>query len=378
MSSLVVFPFKEEARDVVSRNLEIAAGHQRVAEVLAIAATPEEVAETLPDDVLTTIKAKTHTEVSIAPQERIGTRRRGKGDAMNTGLRLFLESDHDRLHFYDADITNFDSGWIDSAEHAADRGFGVVRHYFPRASTDAMITWMVTRPGFALTHPKTNLWRVGQPLGGELLLTRDVAGHLVTDPRVTDRSDWGIDTMITFSTIAGGYDLAEVFIAQGKQHSLYDSLADLRTMVVECFDAIGGLRDEPVAPPGRYEVEPSRPAGSGVGTRVAYSVERTLPLLTEGWSEAEIDLARSVPHGESLLGNRETPSFEFADADAWRETLVALLDLADPSDDTWQSLIFRFWVARVLAYTTSTALGGHTHAMARLERSVVSYSRAQH
>ena len=42
---------------------------------------------------------------------------------------------------------------------------------FPRAATDAMITWMITRPALARLFPGTLLPRLDQPLGGEVLLT---------------------------------------------------------------------------------------------------------------------------------------------------------------------------------------------------------------
>ena len=68
---------------------------------------------------------------------------------MNTALRRAAATGFERVHFYDADIINFDNMWIDGAEEAADKGYDIVRHRFPRASTDAMITWMVTRPSLA-------------------------------------------------------------------------------------------------------------------------------------------------------------------------------------------------------------------------------------
>lgn len=372
MSSLVVFPFKSVEVDLVLRNLTIAATHHAVEEVLGVGtegATTAIVAETAG-----AIESETDTRVSVAIQERIGIHRPGKGDAMNTAMRRFLDSSHRYLHFYDADITNFDHDWIDAAESAATGGFDVVRHYFPRASTDAMITWMVTRPGFALAHPTSLLWRIAQPLGGELLMVRSAVEHLVSDPRVAERSDWGIDTMITFATVAAGLDIAEVFITDGKQHSLYGSLEDLRLMVVECFAAMASIRTEPLLSPGRYHVEPSAPAGDEVTTKVGYSLETTLPLLTDGWSDDEVELAVSVPFGHELVRNRDSIHFEFADGDCWREILSGLLDLADPANATWQSVIFRFWVARVLAYTTTTALGGHGYAMGELETLVSDYA----
>ena len=79
-----------------------------------------------------------------------------------------------------------------------------MRHYFPRASTDAMITWMITRPGLAMCWPTTVLPDIGQPLGGEVLFTREVAESLHVDPNVQAQSDWGIDTRYTIATTAAG------------------------------------------------------------------------------------------------------------------------------------------------------------------------------
>ena len=78
--------------------------------------------------------------------------------------------------------------------------YSVVRHYFARASTDAMITWMITKTGFSLLWPDSELPWIEQPLGGELLFKRPVVEHLVKDDRVRAQSDWGIDTLYTFST----------------------------------------------------------------------------------------------------------------------------------------------------------------------------------
>jgi len=106
--SLVVFPFKHEHPEVLLHNVRVAAAHPRVHEVLCI----------------------------------------------NT------------------DITSFGPDWITKAEEAADFGYGLVRHYFLRASTDAMITWMITRTGFSLLWPHTEPSWIEQPLGSGLLMRR--------------------------------------------------------------------------------------------------------------------------------------------------------------------------------------------------------------
>ena len=369
---MVVLPFKTEDPAVATRNLAIAAGHPRVRKVLAVGAGRDTTFAAMEEAGKDIDDAK----VSVVVQDRIGDRRPGKGDGMNTGLRHFLESGLDRLHFYDADITNFDAAWIDRAEEAADAGFPVVRHYFPRASTDAMITWMITRPIFAIAHPQSILWEIRQPLGGELLITRQIAEALVEDPFVSSRSDWGIDTAICFATVSLGEPIRETYVAAGKQHALYGSLDELRDMVVECFEAASDVADQPTPPSTRHEVESSEPAPPAITDKVGYNVEDTLTLLTAGWTTAEVEGAAMLPPAlsEPLLGNLVRPTFAFLDAEAWRLALISLLELYRP-EPGWRGILFRLWVARVLAYTTTDALAGHGRAMQLLEDTVSGYAR---
>ena len=66
------------------------------------------------------LKRETRKPVELILQDRIGDKRPGKGDGMNTALRYFLEkTDLDRIHFYDADITSFNEEWMTKAEEAA-------------------------------------------------------------------------------------------------------------------------------------------------------------------------------------------------------------------------------------------------------------------
>ncbi|HEU5111778.1 MAG TPA: hypothetical protein VFU96_00595, partial [Acidimicrobiia bacterium] len=197
--SLAVFPFKTEQPSLVASNLATAAAHPAVDEVWAVAPREgeEEVAVRAMAREVSRARAK---PIKVIVQERLGRYRSGKGDAMNTALALAAGQGRDRVHFYDADITNFDASWIEGAEAAADRGFGVVRHRFPRAATDAMITWMITRPALARLFPGTLLPRLDQPLGGEVLLTGRAVEALAGSDLVRERSDWGIDTVLTYAT----------------------------------------------------------------------------------------------------------------------------------------------------------------------------------
>lgn len=372
--SLVVFPFKEEDLGVVEANLRTAAAHDRVEAVWAVAA-----AEGEDLDSLATISAQvgsdTGTPVSVFAQERLGLYRPGKGDGMNTALREAAQAGFDRVHFYDADITNFDTDWIQSSELRADEGYAIVRHRFPRAATDAMITWMVTRPALAMLFPGTLLPRLGQPLGGEMLLTGEVVARLAANPFVMARSDWGVDTVITYATAAMGLPIYEHNVPTGKRHALYGSLADIRTMLVECLGAVKSLRGLP-PPDSPWESDPPAEVPEDLKQTVAYDATRTAALLTEGWSDGEEALARTFPESASILANREEPTFAFMEPTVWGETLRLLIDRFVLGDPDWEGIAFRLWAMRVLAYTTAVASQGYDTAMSYLEKTIADYEAA--
>lgn len=135
---------------------------------------------------------------------------------MNTALEIFI--DHkpslQRIHFYDADIESFSETWISKAEDAADLDYDVVRHYFPRSSTDAQVTWQITRVGFNLLWPHSTLAWIQQPLGGELLMSRGAVEVFLNSDKVMGRSDWGIDTMYTFLAVKSGLSVCEIYVPQ--------------------------------------------------------------------------------------------------------------------------------------------------------------------
>ncbi len=372
--SLVVFPFKKEDLGVVGANLLTAAGHPTVEAVWAVAAAEGESLDSVAD-IAAGIATDAGTPISVFPQERLGKYRPGKGDGMNTALRKAADAGFDRVHFYDADITNFDGDWIESAERRANEGYAIVRHRFPRAATDAMITWMVTRPGLAMLFPGTLLPLLGQPLGGELLLTGEVVARLAEAPLVTARSDWGVDTMITYASAALGVPLYEHNVASGKRHALYGSLADIRTMVLECLDAVRSLRGLP-APDSPWDSDPPAEVPDDLKKTVAYDADRTAALLTEPWTKTEVELATSFPESDRILKNRHTPTFDFMDEAVWGDVLRMLLDGFVLGDPAWEGLAFRLWAMRVLAYTTAVASQGYDHAMGYLEESIAAYEAA--
>lgn len=373
--SLVVFPFKEENPDVLIGNVKIALAHPRVGEVLCVGAGEDHcfraVSAAAPE-----LSRAYGKPVTVVVQERLGELRPGKGDGMNTALKYLLEkTDHKRIHFYDADIVSFSEEWITKAEEAADEGYQVVRHYFPRSSTDAMVTWMITRTGFALLWPRSALPWIEQPLGGELLLTREAAEKLFADPRVLRQSDWGIDTLYTFSMVAHGLSVFEIYMDVGKLHKLYGALTDLKTMLIECFSAIQSLKGETVSPGTMHRIEYPGPVRQEMKEKVGYDFERTLWLLRENWTERQVELLELFPRRvrEGMLACRDYPRFSFMDEEAWAETYLVLLEHFEPGEADWGELLFKLWIARVLGYTTAVALRGYDYAMHYLHRMVARY-----
>ncbi len=370
--SLVVFPFKSEPTSLIAANLAIATAHERVSEVWAVAAEEDQVMRSV-EPIAVSISATHGKPVSVFAQNRIGTFRSGKGDAINTALKKAREIGFERVHFYDADITNFDHSWIDGAEQKGDDGYEVVRHRFPRAATDAMITWMITRPALAMLFPGSALARIGQPLGGELMLSDRTVVEMVKDPLVTARSDWGIDTVLTYSTAMSARPLYEHHVASGKRHALYGALDELRTMVVECLDAVSSLAGLPDPGPDLDADAPS-PVPDDLKRIVGYDRDRTTRLLATGWTPDEIDLARELPDvGVEVLVNRERPNFGFMNGATWGMTLKHLLRNFRLGDPAWEALAFRLWLMRVLAYTTAHASQGYDHAIDYLEETIRGY-----
>jgi mannosylglycerate synthase len=373
--SLAVFPFKSEPPRLLVANLATAAAHPAIDEVWAVAAEEGE-AERAVRALARDVASARAKPVEVMVQHRVGGLRPGKGDGMNTAIARAAGQGRDRVHFYDADITNFDSSWIDGAEAAADRGFGVVRHRFPRAATDAMITWMVTRPALARFFPGTFLPRLDQPLGGEVLLGREAVESLAASELVRNRSDWGIDTVITYATSVLGLGLYEHHVPDGKRHALYGSLDELRTMLVECLDAAASLSGLPgPAPDARHGSDSASPVPEDLKRVVAYDIEGTIRLLDAPWSEQEKALGRLLPGdtGDRMLRTGPDRALSFMDADRWHQVHGFLLDGFVLGDPAWESLAFRLWLTRVLAYTTEHTQEGFDRAIEYLESTIVDY-----
>jgi mannosylglycerate synthase len=377
--SLVVIPILNEDLEVVVSNLRAAAAHPSVGLVLAVTGDHEKTNHAI-EAAITDIGARAR----VLPQQRLGTLRPGKGDAINTGFQVFLDDgEFDRIHFYDADIKTFDGDWITKAETALDLGYQAVRHFYPRAATDAMITWMVTRLGFAACWPQSQLPTIEQPLSGELAFSREAAGIVAADSRVKSQSDWGVDTAITFATISHGLSVYESYIARGKDHALYSSLTDIKVMMVECLGALQRLRStsDLALPHVERMSEPPDFVSPQIAQQIGFDIEATQWLLTERWTpRQEALLTDHFPEHIATRARlwREWPDTSWLDEETWLATLTILLDRFSPDDEDWTDLAFRLWVGRVLHYALRFAVRGHAFADAYLhqmvERAVVKFS----
>lgn len=377
--SLVVIPILNEDLEVVVSNLRAAAAHPSVGLVLAVTGDHEKTNHAI-EAAITDIGARAR----VLPQQRLGTLRPGKGDAINTGFQVFLDDgEFDRIHFYDADIKTFDGDWITKAETALDLGYQAVRHFYPRAATDAMITWMVTRLGFAACWPQSQLPTIEQPLSGELAFSREAAGIVAADSRVKSQSDWGVDTAITFATISHGLSVYESYIARGKDHALYSSLTDIKVMMVECLGALQRLRStsDLALPHVERMSEPPDFVSPQIAQQIGFDIEATQWLLAEQWTpRQEALLTDHFPEHIATRARlwREWPDTSWLDEETWLATLTILLDRFSPDDEDWTDLAFRLWVGRVLHYALRFAVRGHAFADAYLhqmvERAVVKFS----
>jgi mannosylglycerate synthase len=211
---------------------------------------------------------------------------------------------------------------------------------------------------------------IEQPLGGEFLVTRKAAEVLFSDQRVCSQSDWGIDTLYTFVIAQNGLRMAEVYIPEGKVHSLYGGLRDLRTMLVECFSAIQSLKNEVVSGEDfGHCIEFPKPVPELLKQKVGYDIEKSLKLLKSHWTPRQQELLHQ--HFDSalvkgLMNACDWPCWGFADEEAWAGAYLKFLDHFEKGDTDWEELLFKVWVARVLNHTLRHVIRGYDVALGSL------------
>jgi len=372
---MVCFPFKAENTQVFLKNIREALAHPSVGEVLGVGYEKNNCFEEI-EAKLSGVEKK-GKKIHLMVQKRWGRKRSGKGDGMNTALNYFVNhTGFDRIHFYDADIVTFSRQWIEKGEKRLEEDYQVVRFFFPKISTDGMITWNITRCGLAYNWPHTILPLIEQPLGGELVLKREIAERLIKDSWVMNYSNWGIDTAYTIAFAKYQASLYEAYIKEGKLHKLYGRLSDLYTMLVECFAVIEESSAMPMnTQSALYKKDTVEKIPSSIQEKTAFDVKETIPLLTVNWTEEEIELLNFFPSKikEGMRSCRNNLDLHFMDPQAWYEVYEVLLEKFDQNKKAWRDLLFRLWIARVLNHTFYYASKGYEYAMKSLEAMISNF-----
>lgn len=372
---MVCFPFKAENTQVFLKNIREALAHPRVGEVLGVGYEKNNCFKEI-EAKLSGVEKK-GKKIHLMVQKRWGKKRPGKGDGMNTALDYFVNhTSFDRIHFYDADIVTFNRQWIEKGEKRLEEDYQVVRFFFPKVSTDGMITWNITRCGLAYNWPHTILPLIEQPLGGELILKREIAERLIKDPWVINYSDWGIDTAYALALAKYQAPLYEAYIKEGKLHKLYGRLSDLYTMLVECFVVIKESSAIPINTESTlYKKDTVEKIPASVQEKTAFDVKETIPLLTVDWTEEEMELLNFFPSKikKGMRSCRNNLDLHFMDPQAWYEVYEILLEKFDQNKKAWRDLLFRLWIARVLNHTFYYASKGYEYAMKSLEAMISNF-----
>ncbi len=365
---VVCLPFKKEESKVVIKNIKESLKYERTGLVLLVGYEENETYKAIEEFINKNLKKE---RVKLIIQKRIGNKRPGKGDGMNTGIEYFLKHTKFKvLHFYDSDIVTFNKKWIERVQNKIDEGFQVVRCYYPRAYTDAMITWNITKCGFAYIWPETLLPKIEQPLGGELAFTRKVAEKLFKTRFVRSASDWSIDTAYTLTFCKNKFPLYEVYIQEGKSHKFYGKLSDLRTMLIECFQILQESQNLKIDTRGmKYGEDPLGYIPDIYKKKIAFDINDTVMEFKKGWTKEEREIIKKLFPEKVNKGIKKAlrnEGFEFMDPATWYECFGIFVKNFEKGNTAWESTLFHLWVARVLNHTFTYALKGYNEAMASL------------
>jgi len=176
-------------------------------------------------------KRETKNIEVISEKKYVNTDKFGKGVGMINGGIAAIKQDFDNIGFIDGDIYNPNTNkWFQFLFEPLDREVDIVKASFSRNPADGQITRHITKPIIAMFLP--NAWEIGQPLGGELALKKEVLKDLF-EKGIDPPYNWGIDTFITMKSLMYGYKMGEVYLGQ-KMHGK-KTLTNLRKMFNECF-----------------------------------------------------------------------------------------------------------------------------------------------
>lgn len=380
--ALVCFPFKEEDTKVFIKNIKEALSCKHVGGVLCAGYDKGKTYKEIKS--LISKLGKDKDRVNIIIQKKLGNKRNGKGNGMNTAVQYFIDkTSYGTIHFYDADIMSFDKSWINQTQLKINAGYDVVRCYFARAYTDAMITWNITKCGLAHIWPDNILSEIEQPLGGELAFTRKVGKKLLASPMVINASGWSIDTAYTLCFCKNKFSMYESYIKQGKMHKLYGALSDLRTMLLECFLILKEQQLLRIDTKGmKYKKDKISVIPKAIKEKMAYDKEGTIKLFRKNWSTREKELLGYFPEiiqkgVMKVLNSKTNNNFDFMTPENWNICYQLFLKYYNENDKYWQDLIFHLWMTRVLNHTSTFAKKGKGYypAMKNLDQMVKNFRK---
>ena len=167
----------------------------------------------------------------ISEKKFVKTNEMGKGIGIINGGLAAIEQGYEKIGFIDGDICSPNIGkWFEFLFNPLDENIDIVKASFSRNPTDGQITRHITKPLIAMFFP--NAWTIDQPLGGEVVLKREVLKDILAKGG-SPPYGWGIDTYITIKSIIYGYTMGEIYLGQ-KMHNK-KTLTHLRKMFTECF-----------------------------------------------------------------------------------------------------------------------------------------------
>jgi glucosylglycerate synthase len=283
----------------------------------------------------------------------LSTGERGKGRNVRAILRFAREAGADRVALIDGDLSEPDPDWVGLLLGPLDR-FDFAAPYYRRHRFDGSCTNQFCYP---LLHALTGAG-VRQPIGGDFGLSGRMAENILSLPWPPDAQRFGIDVLLTWSALAGGFRVCQVPLG-AKDHRERDATHNgrmIREVTATLLDRIHrgpvrlgapapvlpGPRREPVerGPHSAGEVAPrglahaeealARYVAPATADAVRAACDATPPALhSELWCRVVAELVgAAVNHGPERSIARALTGLQFARTASFEDEVGGLDDEA--------------------------------------------------
>lgn len=165
----------------------------------------------------------------------------GKGSAFRTIFSIAQLLEAKACAVVDSDLRSISPEWMESLlEPILFHGFDFVAPLYQRHKYDGTITNSIVYPLTRVLYGK----RIRQPIGGEFGFSGKLASHFLTEEAVyrTDVARYGIDTWMTTTAVANGYNVCQSFLG-AKIHDPKDPGADLSAMLSQVVGSVFALME---------------------------------------------------------------------------------------------------------------------------------------